>query len=106
MSAEENPFKIANLNPHERETVVTMCDGDDLVSIWTAQRRQITRLRKHASYTETGSGYHGTTEWASFSIPASEWNVSSGAKVKRKPMSEEQRKVAAERLANTRKGGK
>ena len=34
--------------------------------IWTAQRTYITALRHSGKFTETRSGFYGTTEWAEF----------------------------------------
>lgn len=94
-----------SLSSDERETVITVTDADQSVHIWTAQRRHITRMRKHDSFTETGSGYHGTTEWASFTIPARDWNPASGAKRKRN-LTDEQRQALADRLAKARESAK
>lgn len=54
----------------ERETIINMSDGDDDVRIWTAQRKVITALRRKTEFTEIESGWYGTSEWASFIIPA------------------------------------
>ena len=90
-----------SLSSDERETVITVTDADQSVHIWTAQKRHITRMRKHDSFTETATGYHGTTEWASFTIPARDWNPASGAKRKRN-LTDEQRQALADRLARSR----
>ena len=68
------------LTAHERETVVTTSDGDELVRIWTAQRTVIHRLRKHPAFTETRSGHDGSSVWAEFTIPADRWSPATGAK--------------------------
>ena len=39
------------------------------VRSWTAQRTYITALRHSGKFTETRSGFYGTTEWAEFTIP-------------------------------------
>jgi hypothetical protein len=36
------------------------------VRIWIAQRTYITALRHSGKFTETRSGFYGTTEWAEF----------------------------------------
>ena len=90
-----------SLTPYERETTVNASDGDQVVRIWTAQRKHITRMRRHDSFTETATGYHGGTEWAEFTIPASDWNPASGAKRKRN-LTDEQRQALADRLAKAR----
>lgn len=91
-----------SLSAEERETTVTSTDADPLVRIWSNQRRHISRLRNHESYTEVRSGYDGTTEWAEFTIHTTLWNPATGAKRKRKPLTEEQRAVVADRLARAR----
>ena len=90
-----------SLSSDERETVITVTDADPVVRIWTAQRRHITRMRKHDSFTETATGYHGGTEWAEFTIPATDWNPATGAKRKRN-LTDEQRQALADRLAKSR----
>ena len=90
-----------SLSAAERETTVTITDADDVVRIWTAQRRYLGRLRRHPSYTEVKSGTHGGTEWAEFTIPASEWNPATGAK-RKVTMTDEQRAASAARLRAVR----
>ena len=92
---------------YERETVVGASDGDELTRIITGQRTFIARLRKHPSYTLVRSWRDGSTEWAEFTIPASEWNPATGAKRRGRPMTDEQRQAAAERLRalHARKAG-
>ena len=86
---------------YERETTVTATDGDDIVHIWTAQRRYITRLRKNPRFTEVASGMNGSQPWAAFVIPARDWNPASGAK-RSNGMSAEQRLELAERMRKAR----
>ena len=90
-----------SLSAAERETTVTITDADDTVRIWTAQRRYLGRLRRHPSYTEVASGFHGGSEWAEFTIPASEWNPATGAK-RKVTMTDEQRAASAARLRAVR----
>jgi hypothetical protein len=89
------------MNADERETVVNASDADDTVRIWTAQRRYITKLRRHPKVTEIRAGHDGSTEWAEFSVPADQWNPVSGVK-RASNLSDEQRAAAAERLAQAR----
>lgn len=103
MTAHEN--RVSYLTPDERETTIATTDGDDLVRIWSAQRRHITRMRKNSSFTEVATGFHGTSEWAEFTIPAREWNPASGAK-RKVNLTEAQRQERAERLAAMRKGSR
>lgn len=94
--------KVESLSAQERETTVTTCDDDELVHIWSAQRRQITKMRKDSAFTEVACGFYGTTEWAEFTIPADRW---SPLGVKRtRTMTTAQRQEAAERLAGVRQG--
>jgi hypothetical protein len=81
----------------ERETVINTTDADDLVRVWTCQARYLGRLRRQPSFTEVKSGRYGSTEWAEFTIQASEWNPASGAK-RRVTLTEEQRQARAARL--------
>ena len=90
-----------SLSAAERETTVTITDADDVVRIWTAQRRYLGRLRRHPSYTEVKSGTHGGTEWAEFTIPARDWNPATGAK-RKSNMTDEQKAALAERLRAVR----
>ena len=90
-----------SLHATERETTVTTSDGDDLVRIWSAQRRYIGRMRRNAAFTEVASGEHDGSEWAEFVIAADQWNPASGAK-RKSTLTPEQRSAAAARLAATR----
>jgi hypothetical protein len=85
----------------ERETVINATDADDMVRIWTCQARYLGRLRRHPSFTEVKSGRYGSTEWAEFTIPASEWNPASGAK-RRVTLTDEQKRAAAAHLPKRR----
>ncbi len=84
------------MNSFERETVINSSDGDDLVRIWTAQRRYITKLRKDSRFTETASGVLESSEWSSFTIEASLWSPL-GVK-RRVSLTEHQRNEARNRL--------
>ena len=90
------------LTAPERETTVISTDWDDLVTVETAQRRYLTRLRKSARFTEVARGFYEGSEWARFTIPASEWNPATGAKRKRN-LTAVQRQELADRLARARK---
>ena len=65
---------IDSLTAAERETVVTTSDGDSVVSIWTAQKRYISLLRKNPQVTEVETGFYGTTEFSVFTVPADRWS--------------------------------
>jgi hypothetical protein len=85
----------------ERETTVNASDGDDVVRIWTAQRRFITQLRKHPKATETRSGVVDSSIWAEFIVDANDWSPVSGVK-RTVVLSDEQRRALSERGARTR----
>lgn len=89
------------LNGDERETVITMSDGDDLVHIWTAQRTVLTALRKKEQVIEVAQGFIGYTEWASFTVDKDQWNPATGVK-RRSNMTEEQKQKSAEALRKYR----
>lgn len=90
-----------SLNGDERETSITMSDGDDKVRIWTAQRPVITALRKKDQVKEISNGFIGTTEWASFTIDKDQWSPATGVK-RRSTMTEEQKQRSAEALRKYR----
>ena len=77
---EQETVTVDYLTPDERETTLTMSDGDDLVRISTAQRTMITALRKKPAFTEVATGFHGTTEWAEFTIPREKFNLAKAVK--------------------------
>lgn len=81
----------------ERETTVTVTDADAVVRIWSARRKDITRLRKNPKVTETKSGFIDGTEWAEFTVPTGDWNPASGIK-RVSNMTAEQKAAAAARL--------
>lgn len=94
--------RVSSLNAAERETIVSIDDMDRVARIWTARRKDITRLRKHSGAKEKRSGFHGSTEWAEFEIPADQWNPASGIKRKRRKLSDEEKRAVAERLRKAR----
>jgi hypothetical protein len=93
---------VAALSATERETVIQAADDGADVSIWTAQSKVINRLKKHPSFTLVGEGFYGSTAWASFTIPAADWNPASGAKRQRKPLTDSQKSTLRMRLAEAR----
>jgi hypothetical protein len=77
---------VASLTAAERETVINMDDATDSVRIWSAQRSVIGALRRKPNhFTEVGSGFHGSTEWAAFSTVSDRWSLATGAKRKGTP---------------------
>lgn len=89
------------LTEPERETVITTTDADELVRIWTAQRRYIGALKRNGKFTLVCEGTYGSSVWAEFTIPAAEWNPASGAK-RSVTMSDERKAELAERLRAAR----
>lgn len=64
-----------SLSAAERETIVNWTEADENVTVWTAQRSLITRLRKLPAFIETRSGFYGTTAWAEFVCPVEDFRV-------------------------------
>lgn len=92
---------LSTLLAEERETTVTVTDADPNVLIWSARRKDITRLRKHPKAVETGSGFIDGTEWASFTVPSDQWSPASGIK-RVSNLTDEQKAAGAERLRKAR----
>lgn len=91
-----------SLTKPEKETVVTMSDGDDLVRIWSAQGKYIRRLRKRPHVTEVRSGVYEGTEWAEFTVPADKYSPVTGVAQNRSPLSEEEKTRRAVQLQGSR----
>ena len=92
------------LNPttsDERETTITLNDGDDLVRIWTNRYKDVRAFGKDERFTLVKYDREGFY----FTIPEKQWHVVRGAK-RRSTMSEEQRRAAAERLEKARNAQK
>ena len=87
-----------SLTADERETIIRISDGDDLVHIDTTRRIDITALRKKPDATETDSGFYGATAWATFTIPKKRFSAARGVKAQPREMTEEQRQAAGDRL--------
>lgn len=94
--------RVGSLSACERETIIRISDGEPEAAIWTAQRKEITALRKKPEATEAGSGFYGSTEWAEFKIPAGRWSTARGIRTKRGPMSQTQREQAVRNLAQSK----
>ena len=88
-----------NDGAHERETVITTSDGDELVTIETWQRGYLGKLRRDKRFTEQpgGDDTHGV-----FTIPRKRWTPTGGAKHNRN-LTDERRAQLAERMKNYRK---
>jgi hypothetical protein len=85
---------ISNLTPPERETVVTMNDEDDHMTVWTAQRPIITKLKANPAAKLIEEGNYGSSVWAKFELPAGLLTFRSG----KRAVSDEQRQAAADRM--------
>jgi len=88
----------------ERETIVSMSDGDDLAHVYTAQRRMITRLKNNPAAVLVSEGSHDGSPWARFTIPAG--LVSFRSARPRREMSDDQRQAAADRLRRGREAAR
>lgn len=89
-----------SLTEYERETIVSMNDGDEVAHVYTAQRKVITRLKNNPAAALVAEGTHDGSVWARFTIPAGLVSFRS-VKVKRE-LTDEQRAEMAERLRRGR----
>ena len=93
----------------ERETIIVIPGDRSAVSVWTNIPKHIRAFRKKQSTTASKvrtrrSGFHGSTEWVEFEIDEADFNPAQAVK-RNSNLSLEQRRQAAERLANVRKNG-
>ena len=92
----------------ERETIIVIPGDRSEVSVWTNIPKHIRAFRKKQSTTSKvrtrRSGFHGSTEWVEFVIDEADFNPAQAVK-RNSNLSPEQRRQAAERLANVRKNG-
>jgi hypothetical protein len=93
-----------SLTECERETIVSMNDGEEVAYVYTAQRRMITRLKNNPAATLTEEGTHDGSAWARFTIPAA--LVSFRSVRVRRELTDEQRQQAAERLRRGREASR
>ena len=83
----------------ERETTITLSDGDTLVRIWFARRKDITGMRKKPEiFTEIRAWNDGVNENAEFTVPRDRFNIASAARPKR-DLSEKQLATARANIA-------
>jgi hypothetical protein len=92
---------MTSLTAAERETVVNWSDADDEMTVWTAQRPIITKLKRNPAATLVEEGHHGTTAWALFRLPTNLLTFRTPRKGR--AMTDEQRMAASERLRVARK---
>ena len=91
------------MNAFERETIVNASDGDDIVRIWSAQKKFIRRLMKNERVTLVDSREKaGEIVSASFEIAAEHWNPVTGIKRKGRALTPEEKAAASQRLAAAR----
>jgi hypothetical protein len=57
------------LSALERETVIVFNDAEDCASVYTAQRRIITQLKKNPAATLNEEGSFEGSAWATFELP-------------------------------------
>ena len=101
----------------ERETIIVIPGDRSAVSVWTNIPKHIRAFRKKQSTSNQSttsnqtskvrtrrSGFHGSTEWVEFEIDEADFNPAQAVK-RNSNLSPEQRRQAAERLANVRKNG-
>jgi hypothetical protein len=89
-----------SLTDYERETIVSMNDGSDTASVWTAQRKLITRLRNNPAAVLVDEGTHDGSAWARFTIPAGLVSFRS-TRVKRE-LTDEQRRALSDAMRDRR----
>lgn len=80
----------------ERETIINANDADDIVRIWTMQKRYLGRLRRNDKFKEVASGSVDGSEWAAFEIAFDNWFPDTGAK-RIQNITDEERAARSER---------
>ena len=96
--------KKINLSPLEKETIINFNEGEDLVEIYTASRRVMTKLDKlckshpKSYWVISGDGASKTYGCASEGLIS----FRSGSKKGSRNLTDEQRKAAGERLMKAR----
>ncbi|QUY60868.1 hypothetical protein [Gulosibacter molinativorax] len=81
----------------EMETTITYDHAEQKYRVWSSYRPHISRFKKDERARLTGEG----EDWASFEIPASQYDIRNAFK-RKVTMSDEQREAAAERLRKAR----
>lgn len=82
----------------EQETTVTAVRNGSAVYVYTANPVHLRRLRKDDRATEVSGG----DDWGNFTIPSSSFDPIKGFKRARRPLTDEQREAASERLRAAR----
>jgi len=89
-----------SLTAPERETIIGMDDSRDTASIYTAQRKLITKLKKNPAVVLLEEGVFEGSAWARFEMPA---NLISFRTVKKTiVLTEEQKQARAAQLRQIR----
>jgi hypothetical protein len=83
----------------ERETVIGFNDAEELASVYTAQRRRITQLKKNPSAKLLEEGVHDGSPWARFELPKNFISF----RTKTRAFCEAERSRRAAQLRGTRK---
>ena len=91
-----------SLTAPERETVINWSDDQSTATIWTAQRRIITKLKRNPAARLLDEGSHGLSAWALFEFPADLLTFRTPRKAQ--TLSDEERAKRAERLRRGREG--
>lgn len=91
------------MKAYERETSITLNDEEDVVRIWSYQAPFVRRIRDDDRFTITEEGVRDGAEYVAATIHKSQWRPWSGLKRRARPMTEEERQRAAQRLAEGRK---
>jgi len=81
----------------EQETTITVDLDERLVRIHTTVAKHIRAFDKDDAFTRVDGG----DDWAKYTIPEAEWSPITGRK-RHRELSDEQRKVLADRLARVR----
>lgn len=81
---------------------MTWLRSEDVVRIYTSNPVEARRLRKEDRVTQV----KGDETWGEFTAPITAFHPIKGFKRKKAPLTEEQRKALADRLANSRKAKK
>jgi hypothetical protein len=89
-----------SLTEFERETIVSMNDGEAVAHVYSSQRKVITRLRNNPAAVLVEEGVHDGSAWARFTIPAA--FISFRSTSVRRELTAEQRQAAGERLTQHR----
>ncbi len=106
MRAASSKKIVKGLTRAERETVAVELPDCGVVLLDSTVKTDVSRMRRMSHYyTEVSAGYHGTSEWVRFSLPADRWNSRTQKFRARRQQAPETREAASARLRslNTRR---